>query len=95
MIHLRLITLQGSNEDQEIFELAVPTTAGNIVINEGHAPLLGAIAPGDLIVTHTRGEADSKHQKLTVYSGTVEVLNNVITVLVDETEMPDNKPAKN
>ncbi len=87
MIDLKLITLSGHHVDQMIHELSVPTTAGTIVINEGHAPLLGAVAPGILSITHENGK---ESEELGVYNGTIEVLDNVIRVLVDEVDTPDS-----
>ena len=68
----------------------VPTTGGDIAINEGHAPLLGAVAPGVLSVRATRDTKDDQREQFGVYAGTVEVLNNNITVLVDEVDTPDD-----
>lgn len=89
MIHLQLITLSGKHVDKDIYELMVPTTAGTIAINEGHAPLLGAVAPGVLSIREKRDTPDSTREQLGVYNGTVEVLNNQIRVLVDEADTPD------
>ncbi len=86
-MHLNLITLTGTSYDEDIYELSVPTTAGTIVINDGHAPLLGAVAPGQLTFKRSKSEADSKHQTLKVNNGTIEVLKNTVTVLVDEVEL--------
>lgn len=90
MIRLKLITLSGVKADKDIFELMVPTTAGTIAINEGHAPLVGAVAPGVLYVREQRNTADSSREQFGVYDGTVEVLNNEITVLVDEADAPED-----
>lgn len=90
MIHLQLITLSGRNVDKDIFELMVPTTAGTIAINEGHAPLLGAVAPGVLSIREKRETPDISREQFGVYNGTVEVLNNEIKVLVDEIDTPED-----
>lgn len=86
MIHLQLITLSGNHVDREVFELRVPTTAGTIAINEGHAPLVGAVSAGLLSIYNER---NAEPEQMGVYTGTVEVLNNKITVLVDEVDTPD------
>lgn len=88
MIHLQLITLSGRQIDQEVHELMVPTTAGTIAINGGHAPLLAAVAPGVLAIRHQKAEPDSEREQFGVYSGTVEVLNNTVKLLVDEVDTP-------
>jgi F-type H+-transporting ATPase subunit epsilon len=88
MITLQLITLSGKHLDEEVFQIDVPTTAGTIAINGGHAPLLGAIAPGVLTVTRKRGDRDS--EQFGVYDGTIEVLDNTARVLVDQLDNPDD-----
>ena len=88
MIHLQLITLSGKHLDEEVFQVDVPTTAGTIAVNGGHAPLLGAIAPGVLSITRKRGDREA--EQLAVYDGTVEVLDNVARVLVDQLENPED-----
>jgi F-type H+-transporting ATPase subunit epsilon len=88
MIHLQLVTLSGKHLDEDIFQVDVPTTAGTIAINGGHAPLLGAIAPGVLSVTRKRGDREA--EELGVYDGTVEVLDNVARVLVDQIDNPED-----
>lgn len=90
MIHLQLTTLSGRHTDEEIFELMVPTTAGTIAINEGHAPLLGAVAPGLLSIRKTRATTDQNREEFGVYSGTIEVLDNTINLLVDEIDTPSD-----
>jgi F-type H+-transporting ATPase subunit epsilon len=88
MIHLQLVTLGGKHIDEEVFEVRVPTTAGTIAINGGHAPLLGAIAPG--VLTVQRKKADREPETLGVYDGTIEVLDNTLRVLVDQVDSPDD-----
>lgn len=90
MIHLQLITLSGREIDKDIFELIVPTIGGVIAINQDHAPLLGAIAPGVLSIRLAKNDKDSEREQFGVYSGTIEVLKNSIRVLVDEVDTPDS-----
>ena len=85
-MQLQIITLSGVFLDKEIFEVDVPTTAGEIAINAGHAPLAGAIKPGLLTIKHTKSDPSSKWDLIAVYEGTVEVLRNIVTVLVDDVD---------
>jgi F-type H+-transporting ATPase subunit epsilon len=94
MFHLQLITLTGTKVDDKAFELTVPTTAGTIVINPGHAPLLGAVAPGVLQIRNNKSDPDSLVKTFGVYSGTVEVLKNEVQVLVDEIDTPEDVVAE-
>lgn len=88
MIHLQLITLSGKHKDEEVFEVRIPTTGGTIAVNGGHAPLLGAIAPGILSVYKKRGDREA--EQLGVYDGTIEVLENTVRVLVDQLDNPED-----
>lgn len=90
MIHLQLITLSGRHFDEQVHEVMVPTIDGVIAINDGHAPLLGAVAPGVLAIRKTRETKDDDREQFGVYSGTVEVLDNSIKLLVDEVDTPES-----
>lgn len=88
MIYLKLITLTGVHVDSDVHEVFIPTTAGTIAIYGGHAPLLGSISPGILSIRYKKQDLDDQREEVGVYEGTVEVLNNVIQVLVDDVDTP-------
>lgn len=89
-MHLNFITLSGQIVDEDVFEVIVPTIAGDISINDGHAPLLGEVAPGIMEVRKKRGDKDGERQEYGVYEGTVEVLDNTVHVLVDDVDNPED-----
>lgn len=89
MIRLKLITLTGTEFDEDVFEVMVPTTGGRIAINGGHAPLLAEVSPGLLSIRKNKGDKDESRDEFGVYDGTIEVLDNVIQVLVDELDAPN------
>jgi F-type H+-transporting ATPase subunit epsilon len=89
MIQLQIITLTGVFMDKEVFEVDVPTTAGKIAVNGGHAPLAGAIKPGVLTIKHQKTDSTDSWEQVAVYEGTIEVLRNVVTILVDDVDTPD------
>lgn len=88
MFQLQIITLLGVFMDKEVHEVRVPTIAGPIAVNKDHTALVGAIKPGILSVQFKKGDKDSEIDKIAVYDGTVEVLNNVVTILVDDVDTP-------
>lgn len=90
MIRLKLITLQGKHFDDDVFEAVIPTKAGDIAVYQGHAPLLSVAAPGLVAIRKTRAIKDADREFVAIYGGTVEVLNNVIQVLVDEVDTSDD-----
>lgn len=89
MFNLQIITLSGVFKDEQAFEIHVPTTGGKIAINGGHAPLVGGVKPGILTIIYKRGDREEQHETIAVYDGTVEVLNNIVTILVDDADTPD------
>lgn len=86
MIRLKLITLHGTHFDDDVYEVMLPTKAGEIAVYGGHAPLLSVAAPGVIAIRKTKGVKDSDREFMAVYGGTIEVLNNQIQVLVDEVD---------
>jgi len=89
MFQLQIITLSGVYLDEEVFEVQVPTLAGPIAVNAGHAPLVGVIRPGVLTVVRKKGDALEHHEQIGVYEGTIDILNNTVKVLVDDVDTPD------
>lgn len=86
MIRLRLIALTGVHFDDDVYEVMLPTEAGEIGVYQDHASLLGVVAPGVVAIRKDRKVRDEEREFVAIYGGTVEVLNNVITVLVDEVD---------
>ena len=88
MFRLKLITLSGTEIDEDVFEIMISTSGGRIAINGGHAPLLGEVTPGLLSVRKNKGDKDDARDEYGVYEGTIEVLNDIAQVLVDELDTP-------
>jgi F-type H+-transporting ATPase subunit epsilon len=88
-MQLQIITLTGVFMDKEVYEVGVPTIAGPIAIHHGHTPLVGAVKPGILTVKFKKTDKESDWQQVAVYEGTIEVLGNVVTILVDDVDTPD------
>lgn len=89
MLHLKVITLTGTEVDEDIYEVMIPTTGGIIGVYEGHAPLLGEVSPGLLQIRRKKGDKDDARSEYGVYDGTIEVLNDTVQVLVDELDAPE------
>ena len=89
MFQLQIITLSGVYLDDEVHEVQVPTQAGPIALNAGHAPLVGVIKPGVLTIIRKKGDTQDHHEQIGVYEGTVDVLNDTVKVLVDDVDTPD------
>lgn len=90
MIRLQLITLGGMHFDEDVYEVIIPTKAGDIAIYEGHAPLLSVAAPGLVAIRKERNTRDDEREFVAIYGGTVEVLDDTIRVLVDQVDTTDD-----
>lgn len=90
MIRLKLITLSGTFYDEDVYEVIIPTRAGDIAVYEGHAPLLSVAAPGLVAIRKERSTSDADRDFTAIYGGTVEVLDNNIRILVDEVDTTDS-----
>lgn len=90
MIGLKLITLHGVHFDDKVYEAIIPTKSGDIAVYGGHAPLLSVAAPGVIAIRKERSTKDGSREFMAIYGGTVEVLNNVAQVLVDEVDTSDD-----
>jgi len=84
MLKLEIVTPERKLIDAEVDSVTVPTASGEAGILANHAPLISALKPGILSYS-VKGTSES----LAVSSGFVEVNSNVVSVLTDLAEMPD------
>ena len=78
MIHLQIITPEKTVFDDEVEQVSLPTSSGEITILPHHIGLVTEIQPGELIY--------KKHQKdnhLAVGFGFAQVANDNVRVIVD------------
>lgn len=88
-MNLQLITLLGVKIDQEVYELLIPTAAGEIGVFPGHEPLVTLAMPGVIAIRSHKGDADDKQEYLAVSGGVVEISQTKVRILVDEAESSD------
>lgn len=67
--------------DEDVTTAEIPGGQGYLGILPGHAPLLGALAPG--VLTYV---ASGQTHVLAVDSGFIEVLDNVVSVLTESAQ---------
>ncbi len=68
--------------DREVDSVRIPGTEGSFGVLRGHAPLLAAVEPGELLVSETGGATTA----LFVADGFVEVRDDFVRVVVDSGE---------
>ena len=89
-MRLQLITLRGVKLDEDIYELMLPTAAGEIAIFPGHEPLVGVAIPGVASVRRNKGDNDEKLEVFAITNGVLEVLDDTIRLLVDEADQGED-----
>lgn len=85
-MNLELITLLGKKVDQEVYEVMLPTAAGDIAVFPGHEPLVTMAASGVLAVRYKKSDANSQLDYFAINGGVVEISQDKIRILVDEAE---------
>jgi F-type H+-transporting ATPase subunit epsilon len=89
-MNLQLITLAGVKVDQEVYEVMMPTAAGDIAVFPGHEPLVTLAVPGAISVRHRKEDKDDRLEYFAISGGVVEISQKKIRVLVDEADHGDD-----
>ncbi len=85
-MNLELITLLGKKVDQEVYEVMLPTAAGEIAVFPGHEPLVTMAVPGVLAVRRKKTDMDSRLDYFAINGGVAEISQGKVRVLVDEAD---------
>jgi F-type H+-transporting ATPase subunit epsilon len=85
-MRLQLITLRGIKLDEDIYELIIPTVAGEIAIFPGHEPLISLAKSGIASVRRKKGDTDARLELYAITGGILEVDHDDVRLLVDEAE---------
>ena len=89
-MNLELITLVGKVVDQEVYEIILPTAAGEIAVFPGHEPLVSVAVPGAIAIRRNKTDDDSKLDYYAISGGVIEVSQKRVRVLVDEATDDDD-----
>ncbi len=85
-MNFQLVTLLGTKVDQDVYEVMLPTAAGEIAVFPGHEPLVSIAVPGAIAVRRAKGDPDSQLDYFAISGGVIEVSTTALKVLVDEAE---------
>jgi F-type H+-transporting ATPase subunit epsilon len=85
---LRIITPLRPVVDAEVTDFVAPGTEGEFGVLSQHTQFLGALKPG--IITYVE---DGTRKRIVVSGGYAEVRQDVITVLADDAELPEEVDA--
>ncbi|MBP6859008.1 MAG: F0F1 ATP synthase subunit epsilon [Candidatus Magasanikbacteria bacterium] len=82
MLKFKIVTPEKTIYENEIFQVTIPTTEGEITILPNHIPLISVLKAGDLRFKDNNGE-----QHMAVSGGFVEVRGkNQIVILADHAQ---------
>ncbi|MEO1288204.1 MAG: ATP synthase F1 subunit epsilon [Chloroflexota bacterium] len=81
-IHVELVTQERRVfEDENVDQINVPATEGEMGILEGHAPVLTTMSFGELVIK--KGDAEERYA---IYGGVVDVRPDKVVILADLAE---------
>lgn len=85
-IKLKVITPERVVYESEIYQVTLPTQAGEITILPNHRSYIASLKPGEII---TKAENSDEGISLAVAGGFIEFHDNNLVVLADEAQMAD------
>ncbi len=90
MINFQLVSLDGVKFDEEVYEVTLPTAAGQIGVLPGHMPLVSVAKAGVILVRFRQVDHDDMREVFAISGGAIEVSENTLKVLVDEADASDD-----
>lgn len=87
---LELIALSGEKLSDDVYEVTLPTTAGDISVFGGHVPLVTVAKEGVLYVRRKKTDRDELRDVFAINGGVVQIDQRTVRILVDEAEAPDD-----
>lgn len=80
-LHLKIVTPERIVLEEEVDQVSLPTTEGEITILPDHIPLIVSLRSGDIVALH-----NDEYIPMAVVGGFVEIKNNEVSVLADFAE---------
>ena len=81
MIRLKVITPEKVVLDEEVSQVTLPTTEGEITVLPGHIPLVTLLGKGDIV-----GIKDTEAIPLAIVGGFVRITDNEVAIMADFAE---------
>ena len=86
---LELITLTGEKLSEEVYEVTLPTRAGEISVFPGHETLVTLATVGVLYVRVKKNDVDAAREVYAIDGGVVQISPTLVRILVDEAAAAD------
>lgn len=90
MFHFQLVSITGTQFDDDVYEVTLPTMDGEIGVLSHHMPLVSVATTGAIAVRRNAKDADRQREFFATTGGVIEVSDNTLRVLVDEADHADN-----
>lgn len=87
---LKLVTLSGVKLSEDVYEVQIPTAAGDISVFDDHEPLVTIANPGALLVRRHKDDSDDDQEIYAINGGAVHIMKNEVKILVDEADHADD-----
>lgn len=86
---LELVSLSGVKYSGDVYEIGIPTAAGQISVYPDHMPLITLAAPGILTVRKAKDTPNEDVETFASFGGVIEVDGQTVRILVDEVDHAD------
>lgn len=80
-MNLTILTPKTPKMERTVSKVFLPGTAGSFEVLKGHAPLISSLTGGSV---RWENESDGSRESFEIFSGFVEVNDNVITVAAEQ-----------
>lgn len=81
-----LVTPAGTAFSEDVYEVLLPTEAGQIAILPHHMDIVSVATPGVIAIRKREGDKDSAMDHFATNGGIIEVVNGVIRLLADDVD---------
>ncbi len=85
----QLVALDGIKFSEDVYEILLPTMAGEIGVMPGHMPLISVAQRGIISVRRESNHPDDMMEHFAISGGAIEVSGDTLRVLVDEADAAD------
>ena len=85
-MNLQLITLQGVKIDEQVYEVILPTSSGEIAVFPWHEPLVTVAKAGVIQVRREKDHSNERMELFAISGGVIEINQTSVRVLVDEAD---------
>lgn len=89
-MRLKLVTLAGIAINEEVYEVIIPTTEGEIAVFSGHEHLVAVAKPGVVTVKLDKSHSSDRHEFFAISGGIIEITGKTVKILVDEADHGDD-----